>query len=145
MIDRCSLFYSKRSDSNKIMKSCGHKCQHQALLKVGTLKANKQPQDELMRHLSSGTQSSPLATAHDGLRRKKTRQKVMFFRYDVSPIGTLSTRHGRATMHIRNPEGPSRSPSCSSYVRMTLSAAKAVGSWAPNDSSFIRLYQLAVG
>ncbi|RVW27651.1 hypothetical protein CK203_104999 [Vitis vinifera] len=69
MIDRCSLFYSKRSDSNKIMKSYGHKCQHQALLKVGTLKANKQPQDELMRHLSSGTQSSPLATTHDGLRR----------------------------------------------------------------------------
>ena len=51
------------------MKSYGHKCQHQALLKVGTLKANKQPQDELMRHLSSGTQSSPLATTHDGLRR----------------------------------------------------------------------------
>ena len=60
MIGGCSLCSSKRSDSSKRMKSCGHKCQHQAPLKVGILKANKQPQDRLIRHLSQGTQSSYL-------------------------------------------------------------------------------------
>ena len=52
------------------MKICGNKCQHQAPLKVNTLKANKQPQNELMRYLSSGTQSSPLAATRDDLRRR---------------------------------------------------------------------------
>ncbi|KAL6342260.1 hypothetical protein AAG906_006885 [Vitis piasezkii] len=41
MISRCSLCSAKRSDSNKRMKSCVHKYQHRALLKVDTLKANK--------------------------------------------------------------------------------------------------------
>ncbi|KAL6322776.1 hypothetical protein AAG906_019045 [Vitis piasezkii] len=49
MIGGCSLYSAKRSDSNKRMKSCGHKCQHQAPLK--------------------GTQSSYLADTRHGLRR----------------------------------------------------------------------------
>ncbi|RVW15504.1 hypothetical protein CK203_096437 [Vitis vinifera] len=69
MIGGCSLCSSKRSDSSKRMKSCGHKCQHQAPLKVGILKANKQPQDRLIRHLSQGTQSSYLADTRHGMRR----------------------------------------------------------------------------
>ena len=32
-------------------------------------------------------------------------------------------------MHIRNLKGPSRSPSCNSYVEMTLSTAKATATW----------------
>ncbi|KAL6347355.1 hypothetical protein AAG906_017094 [Vitis piasezkii] len=79
----------------------------------------------LMRHLSLGTQSSPLEARRHGLRRTT---KVVFVRYDMSPIETSSTRHGGATLHIRNPEGPSRSPNHSSYVRMTLSATKVAAS-----------------
>ncbi|RVW96066.1 hypothetical protein CK203_027713 [Vitis vinifera] len=129
MIGRCNLYFVKGNDSNKRMKSCGHKCQHRAPFKVDTLKVNKQPQDELMRHLSSGTQSFPLAATRDGLRR----------RCDESSIGTSDIKRRGATMHIKNPKGPSRSPSCSSYVGMTLLAAKAT-SWGPDDPSSTRLY-----
>ena len=40
-----------------------------APLKVDTLKANKQPHDKLLRHLSLGAQSSPPAATQDDSRR----------------------------------------------------------------------------
>ena len=49
----------------KEQTNCGLKCQQWAPLKVGTLKASKHPHDELLRHLSLGTQSSSLTTTRD--------------------------------------------------------------------------------
>ena len=157
MISKCTLCYSKRSDSNKRMKSCRHKCQHRTPLKVDTLKANKQPQDGLMRHFTlddtvwgGAFTSSPNGAGrrhqlYPNINEEEVRQKVVFVKYDMSPIETSSTRHGGTTLHIRNLEGPSRSPNHSSYVRMTLLATKVAASWGPGDSSFSRLCQSVVG
>ena len=53
----------------KIMKSYEPKCHHWVPPKVNNLKANGQPQDGLMRHLSLGMQSFPLAATQHSMRR----------------------------------------------------------------------------
>ena len=69
LISKCNLSSAKRGDSKKRMKSCVPKCHHRAPLKVGNPNASEQPQDELMKRHSLGTQSSPLAVTQHNLRR----------------------------------------------------------------------------
>ena len=56
---------TKRNDSENRMKSYGLKCRQRVSLKVVTLRVDKQPWDELLKHLTSGAQSSHLAVIQD--------------------------------------------------------------------------------
>ncbi|KAL6319752.1 hypothetical protein AAG906_036810 [Vitis piasezkii] len=75
------------------MQICWNKCQHRAPLKVGTLKANKQPQNKLMR-----------SQLYPDINEDEVRQKVTFVKCDASSIGTSDTKCGGETMHIINLE-----------------------------------------
>ncbi|RVW21398.1 hypothetical protein CK203_106923 [Vitis vinifera] len=107
MICRCSICSTKRSDSNKRMKSCKQN------IGIGPLSNYmRQSEEEVLlarqMQLDKGADSTQTS---------------------------MKRRCGGATMHIRNPEGPSRSLNPSSYIEMTLLVAKAAVSWGPDNPS----------
>ena len=148
------------------MKNCRLKCQQWAPLKVGTLKADKQPQDELLRYLSSRAQISHLVTAQDDLRRSIRQLVKRSWTKTLTPLGhqgkwgvaechiyltrcepnyDFKHMHEGATMYVRNTKGTSRSANPSNYIRMTFSTTKAVVGESIGNLSPTWLYQLTVG
>ncbi|KAL6314323.1 hypothetical protein AAG906_019023 [Vitis piasezkii] len=120
MISKCSLCSAKRSDSNKRMKSCRHKSSRRTdetsfpgNTEFSCGSYTRQSKEEVLpahqMQLDKGTDSTRASMKRN-------------------PIGTLGTKCGEATMHIRNPKGTSRSPNRSSYIGMTFSTAKAAAS-----------------